>query len=515
MPQHTLELMNRPTSGWGAFHPGWLRRTSAILIAAGLATISPALISAGSVIYTGRHALRIPFEYKAEQLRKLQAAEVHLLVSQDQGKRWKTVAKAKPDDRLFRYNAAENGEYWFAVQLVDSQSRPVQTGAVQVGLKVQVDDISPVLDLKARELTPGRVELTWLAEDDALNIETLEIQYRLGEKGDWQPVEGVQKASGQVNIPVTESTTVFVAGRVSDFAKNEVTVAVNTAASASPVPGTTTQPDFNEPVANQRPIRVSELPIVSPRVITESPIIARPIPQPISQHSNNAPIQVNPSNTLRHPTPTYPSGAKLIHTTNFNIGYTLEQVGSSGVGAVDLFITENNGRNWFYFGNDPDRQSPFAVSLKKGGQYGFTIRVRSGVGLSEDPPDDGDLPDTVIVVDTIAPRPRLNSLQQGGGSAHNQLQINWSLIENDLPPQSVMLSYSTTPNGPWEPMSSWIENTGRYLWTVDRVIDKPVYIRLEARDLAGNVAHVDSEQAIPIDMVKPTARIVEIETAVQ
>lgn len=470
------------------------------------------LAAAESKIYTGRHALRIPFEYQPEMLKQLRATEVRLLVSTDRGKSWNTAAKAQPNDRLFRYNAADNGEYWFAVQLVDSQSRPVQPGAIQVGLKVHVDDTAPTLDIKVRELGPGRVELKWQADDEALDLSTLQFKYRVGETGEWEAVDGASAAVGQTDLFINEATTLYVAGRVSDLAKNEVTVSANTTTKAASAPGTTTEPDFSEPVADLRPLRVSELPRVNPHVAPSPLQSARPTPQPISQ-SSNSPIQVTPS--ASHHTSPYPTGTKVIHTTSFNLGYALDQVGPSGVGAVDLYITEDNGRSWFHYGSDPDKSSPFTVSLRKSGQYGFSIRARSGIGLSIDPPIPGDLPDTMIVIDTVPPRPKLNSFQQGLGPAHNQLQINWTLIENDLPAQPVLLSYAYSPTGPWEPISGWVENSGRYLWTVDTRITSPIFIRIEARDLAGNVAHVDSEQAIPIDLTKPTARIVDIETSVQ
>ena len=118
--------------------------------------LSGSVSVAGETVYTGRHALKIPFDFQDEQIRQLRATEVVLLVSTDRGKSWKTAARAKPQDRQFRYNAAENGEYWFAVRMMNSQNQPVQPGAPQVGLQVTVDDVPPVLDLKVRELSPGR-----------------------------------------------------------------------------------------------------------------------------------------------------------------------------------------------------------------------------------------------------------------------------------------------------------------------------------------------------------------------
>ena len=119
------------------------------------------------------------------------------------------------------------------------------------------------------------------------------------------------------------------------------------------------------------------------------------------------------------------------------------------------------------------------------------------------------------MVDQLAPRPRLGNLTQGQGLTPNQVQFGWVLTDVDLPEQCVMLSRAYSPSGPWEPISNWIENSGRYIWTVDQAIDRPIYIRLEARDLAGNIGKVDSDQPMQIDLTRPSARILDVESVTQ
>jgi hypothetical protein len=67
--------------------------------------------------------------------------------------------------------------------------------------------------------------------------------------------------------------------------------------------------------------------------------------------------------------------------------------------------------------------------------------------------------------------------------------------------------------GPWEPISGWIENTGRFDWTVSSLAPRRVYLRLEVRDAAGNVTSSVTDQPLLIDTTPPTARILEVETA--
>lgn len=507
-----------------------------------LISLDQAVLFAGELVYTGRHALKIPFDFEEAQIRAMKATEVQLLVSTDRGRTWKTAAKAQPQDRMFKFNAADNGEYWFAVRLVNVLKQAVQPGNPQVGLKVVVDDVAPQLDLKVRELSAGRVELTWHAEDDALDLKTLEILYREGETGEWHPVDVANESSGHVDLNVESSGTIFAAARVSDFAKNTVT-ADSQASVTKPTSNTKTKrsPDFSKPVARApipqldeapRPANLpmgrftprpsppstanlpqaesEEFPPAMPRVIPEP----APVPRPLTvSHSTPSPVQVTPATTSRGTS--FPQGAKLVNSMTFNIGYSLDQVGPSGVGSVKLFITEDNGRMWYEYGSDPDRTSPFQVRVEKSGQFGFAIRACSGIGLSENPPQPGQLPETVVIVDQVAPRPKFGTIQQGQGQAHNQIQISWVLVESDLPQTPVMLLRSESPNGPWEPISGWIENSGRYLWTVEQSMDRPVYVRLEARDLAGNIGRADLDQPLQVDLVRPTARIIDVETVTQ
>ncbi len=485
----------------------WLWMTFLILL-------NQSVTFATETVFTGRHALKIPFGFKDEQIQQLRVAEVQLLVSTDRGKSWKTAARAKPQDRQFRYQAADNGDYWFAVRMMNSQNQPVQPGVPQVGLKVIVDDVPPLLEIKVRELSPGRVELTWQAEDEALNLDTLEIQYREGEAGEWKPLSTELQPFGRMDLPVSAAGIVFVAAHVADQAKNEVTAEGQTSVSASSKSNAReTEPDFSKPVAIL-PASPSggQHPVSEPRIITESSSLARPVPQTISQ-SMNSPVLVHPAHAPRH-TP-FPAGAKIVKANAFNIGYTLDQIGPSGVGAVDLFITEDNGRTWFTYGSDPDRKSPFSVRVDYGGQFGFAIRARSGIGLSDDPPRNGHPPEIIVVVDQIAPRPKLGRLTQGQGLTQNQVQFSWDLVDADLPEQPVMISRAYSPTGPWEPISNWVENTGRYIWNVDQTIDRPIYIRLEARDLAGNIGKVDSDQPLQIDLTRPAAHIIDVETVTQ
>jgi beta-lactamase regulating signal transducer with metallopeptidase domain len=50
---------------------------------------------------------------------------VVLYLSRDDGKTWQTYAKSSPDSASVRFEASENGDYWFTVEMVDKQGRPL------------------------------------------------------------------------------------------------------------------------------------------------------------------------------------------------------------------------------------------------------------------------------------------------------------------------------------------------------------------------------------------------------
>jgi hypothetical protein len=139
--------------------------------------------------------------------------------------------------------------------------------------------------------------------------------------------------------------------------------------------------------------------------------------------------------------------------------------------------------------------------------------VKSGIGLSNPPPQPGEAPESFIVVDREAPEVTLLPLTQGEGEQQNEVVISWSVLDEQLSDRPVSLFYSTSQeSGEWEPITGWMANSGRYQWAVSPQFRKSVYIRLDARDAAGNVTSVVSEEPIVLDRSRPQARITDVET---
>nr|MCH9790703.1 hypothetical protein [Planctomycetota bacterium] len=210
-----------------------------------------------------------------------------------------------------------------------------------------------------------------------------------------------------------------------------------------------------------------------------------------------------------------PKRKQVLNGTQFQIGFQVDKVGPSGVGAVELYITEDNGQKWYKYGEDPDKKSPFHVEVPQDGIYGFALRVRSGVGLADALPKSGEKPDVVIVVDRIAPVVKLNPVKQELSGQANKVTISWEMSDQNLAEKSIAINYSTQPDGPWEPIVGWQEDTGRFTWTVGPGNPSRFYLQVIARDAADNISKAVTPAPIILDLTKPSGRIVDVEVISQ
>ncbi len=224
-----------------------------------------------------------------------------------------------------------------------------------------------------------------------------------------------------------------------------------------------------------------------------------------------APITAGSSLTSTMSTASGLTGSQqIVNNRVFEIDYRVEDVGPSGVGSVELFVTENGGREWFRYGDDPDRTSPFQVDTRGEGTFGFAVRVKSGLGFSDPPPQPGDQPDIVIVVDQTPPIAELSVPQivvDGGG----RIRMTWRLSDSNLSPAPIRLEYASRPSGPWTPAFDWQVDQGGYEMPIQPGLPNRLHFRLLTRDVAGNVASVQTNQPLLIDQQRPTARLLRVQ----
>ena len=85
-------------------------------------------------IYHKARNFRIPFNLNADG--KDRVKELHLLVSEDYGYKWRASSKTFPDHPTFTFRSPHDGEYWFAVQTrtIDGKVSPSLESTIEPNL---------------------------------------------------------------------------------------------------------------------------------------------------------------------------------------------------------------------------------------------------------------------------------------------------------------------------------------------------------------------------------------------
>ena len=518
-----------------------------------IASANELVSGAPIAIHTNRGGFRIPYQYDQAEISRLGAREIRLFVSLDRGAQWRHVQSVQPAAGRFDFQANGDGEYWFAVRTLDGQGNLQPSGNPTPGLIVVVDTQLPKLTIDLREREGGKVDLNWNAADPNIAPETIKLEFIQTGQADWQAVGINPQAVGQTSWTLPPSGIVAVKGQVQDKAGNvarthhQIQIQNRPGVlggPAAPPPGPVASPFGTG--NSLGPFGAATPPLGSSGIGHNQPFAAAPIGPPPTGFSNQggvgpgsgmpnsgftqassmpaesgqAGVPFNfgfPNNAQPDATPKFTNvsdrpGYRTVNTRRFQVNYRIDDVGPSGVSAVELYITQNDGQKWFKYGVDEDRRSPVEIEVPGDGMYGFAIRVVSGSGQSEPPPQVGQKPEIIVLVDSSPPVVQLFPLRQGQGRESNRILITWQAADQQLAELPIALSYSSELNGPWESIAGWQPNSGTYVWTVGGNTPPKLYIRLIARDSAGNLAKVDTPQPVLVDLAKPTARIVDIES---
>jgi hypothetical protein len=221
------------------------------------------------------------------------------------------------------------------------------------------------------------------------------------------------------------------------------------------------------------------------------------------------------------------SRAQVINYYAFDLGYDIESRGPSGISRVDLWVTRDDGRTWLKWSQHDGKGGSVRVNLnapanpQPEGAYGFRVVVVSGAGLSDREPAPGDAPDMRVVVDVT--RPTLDLFPPSSDPANpDTLVIQWRAADKNFGEDPITIEWSDKPTGPWQPVAAagdvvqvgtdpprprGLPNTGQYAWRVPAGLPPRVYLKVTARDAAGNEHTVVTRDPILVDLVKPRAKI--------
>ena len=202
-----------------------------------------------------------------------------------------------------------------------------------------------------------------------------------------------------------------------------------------------------------------------------------------------------------------PPGEKprMVNSRLFELIYDDDSVRPAG-GRIELWGTKDGGQTWKNFVTGDDCRKPLAISVDADGVYGFrAVAVVAGAGGVS--PRSGELPEVWIGVDLTKPVTRIITAGEGAGADAGSLLITWEATDQTLAARPISLMFAENPSGPWTTIAAGLENTGRYVWTVPTRLPQRIYLRLEARDEAGNVGSFDTSEPVTLSGFHPSVRV--------
>lgn len=191
--------------------------------------------------------------------------------------------------------------------------------------------------------------------------------------------------------------------------------------------------------------------------------------------------------------------ARLVNTRTFALEYELAEIGSGGVSRVEVWSTRDGGQTWSPCAIDDDNRSPVDVSVDEEGEFGFSIVVSAAGGGNAAPPQPGDTPALWVNVDLEPPLAQIVAVDTRRGDVEGELHVRWQADDDNLQPRPISLYYSSRPAGPWTPIAADLENSGEFRWPLARHVPRKIYLKLEARDTAGNVAAFQTSEPVVVE----------------
>jgi hypothetical protein len=201
---------------------------------------------------------------------------------------------------------------------------------------------------------------------------------------------------------------------------------------------------------------------------------------------------------------------RLVNKKRITLNYEVKDVGPSGISGVELWYTRD-AKDWKRHDSAPETRPPYIIEVSEEGLYGFTLLAKNGIGLSKDPPHRGDLPQVWVEVDLTKPAVMLTEVKAGFNDKAATMTIGWKANDKNLGSQPINVAYAEKEEGPWQPIVTNVENTGRCVWPIRPGLPPRFFVRVEAKDLAGNVGVAQTPTAVTVDMSRPTVHILDVE----
>ncbi|MEX0824721.1 MAG: hypothetical protein WD119_01065 [Pirellulaceae bacterium] len=221
-----------------------------------------------------------------------QPVEVQLYVSRDAGTQWAFSGRQPAHSREFPFQAASDGDYWFATRTIDANGSAHPQGKVVPQLRVTVDTTNPQIEAKADADSDGQIIIQYRITDASPHADGIRVEYMSDAVHQWMPVETASQPRRQNEnslegriawIPQSEWRRVSIRMMVRDQAGNQ----------------TVLTRQVERPRVAQQPFQLASKPAYDPNAAARAPFATAPqqsaTPQqymPPQQYANELPPSV-------------------------------------------------------------------------------------------------------------------------------------------------------------------------------------------------------------------------------
>ncbi|MSQ93746.1 MAG: hypothetical protein EXR98_04230 [Gemmataceae bacterium] len=470
--------------------------------------------------FLNKNLIRLPIEMD-QQIRKA-IKEIHLYVKDQPSSPWTLKDKVGAAEKSFTFQAPRDGEYWFTMVTVDKQGRshPADVRTEAPGLAVVIDTQAPQIELINLGSVADMQLIQCEVRDQFLDIGKTRLTFQGGDK----VVRDMIAIPGKANVYCVPADAVFtglVRASADDLAGNQGFVELHISnmksvkatprdAAPLPLPGNLGGP----PAIQFNDIQKVTNPATKPATKVDYRPDGSQGPRWIENTSSELPQIANPPYQANKSAATSELPKRqIVSTTKVFLDYQIENVGLSGIGKIEVWITRDQGQSWSKIGEDAQRKSPIEVQLPGEGLYGVTLTASNGRGVVAAIPAKGDTPDGWIEVDTSKPTAQITNVRSATENGQAVVHIRWSATDKNLADAPVELFYAATPQGPWLAIAKDLKGEGTHRWAPPVEIGAQAHLRLVATDAAGNVAIASTLEAVLFDdPARPRAVIRNIST---
>ncbi|HZT80581.1 MAG TPA: hypothetical protein VFA26_10175 [Gemmataceae bacterium] len=490
-----------------------------LALAAGLRAQAPA----GAALekkYTRSTQFRLPLDLRGLDPARLQEVMLYVRTPTEN---WSLKDHAPPTQKEFRLTNVPDGEYWFTIVTVDRNGNPSppEVSRQPPGIVVVVDTQPPEVELQVVPAqASGALVVRCEARDANLDPTRSRVEGQRADQG-WQPLEPVPGMPGLFRFPGGAPAEGEWTGKVRCVAADRAGNVTTREADARLVAGrpaadaAAPAPRAAEPTAPLPRIETrSDKPVIlTGQAAGQQPEIVSGTRPAVENGPASRPLTEVPA----HPTaataeaPAATPGRLLLNSTHAALEYRIDQVGPSGVGKVEVWLTKDGGQSWARLCEDTDKRSPVEFDLPGEGTYGVSLVVTNGNGGGDPAPSHGTPPDTVIEVDTTRPAVQLLAARPGTGSDAGSLVLFWTATDKNLAAEPISLYYAAQKEGPWHLVARGVRNEeGSYRWPVPKDAGAEFYFRIEAADQAGNVGRHELPERVVLDLSRPRGKVLGV-----